>query len=147
MRIAVLDAYYPSFVASHYAQRPGLEDASYAEQLDALMARRMGTSDAYSVGLRALGHEAVEIVANVWQLQEAWARENGLRIPPLRRVPGRAGAAARRAAGQRVVAAQLQQFTPEIVYVQDMFSFSRRQLDDQRAAGRLVAGQIASAAP
>jgi spore maturation protein CgeB len=147
MRVAVVDAYYPSFVASHYAQRPGLEDASYAEQLGALMARRMGTSDAYSVALRALGHEAVEIVANAWQLHEAWGRENGLRVPPLRRVPGRAGAAARRAAGRRVVAAQLNQFAPEIVYVQEMFSFSRRHLDDQRAAGRFLAGQIASAPP
>jgi hypothetical protein len=146
-RVAVVDAYYPAFVASHYAQRPGLEDTSYAEQLSALMARRMGTSDAYSVGLRSLGHEAVEIVANVWPLHEAWARENGLRVPPLRRVPGRAGAAARRAAGQRIVAAQLKQLAPEIVYVQEMFSFSRRQLDDQRTAGALVAGQIASAPP
>jgi hypothetical protein len=147
MRIAVLDAYYPAFVASHYAQRPGLADASHATQIEALMARRMGTSDVYSVALRALGHEAVEIFANVWELQEAWARENGLRVPPLRRVGGRAGAAARRAAGQRIVAAQLRRLAPDVLYVQEMFSLTRRQLDEQRAAGRLVAGQIASAAP
>jgi len=147
MRVAVADAYYPAFVASHYAQRPGLEDASYAEQLSALMARRMGTSDAYSTALRSQGHEAVEIFTNVWQLQEAWARENGMRVLPLRRLAGRAGAAARRAAGQRIVAAQLDGFAPDVVYVQEMWSLSRRQLDEQRAAGLLVAGQIASAAP
>lgn len=147
MRVAIVDSYYPAFVAAHYAQRPGLQAASYAEQLEALMARRMATSDAYSAGLRARGHEAVEIIANIWPLQAAWARENGLRLAPLRRVPGRAGNVARHVAGRRVIATQLERFAPDVVYVQDMWNFSRRQLDDQRAAGRLVVGQIASVAP
>lgn len=147
MRVAVLDAYYPSFVASHYAQRPGLNDATYAAQIEALMARRMSTSDAYSVLLRERGHEADELMTNVWPVQEAWARENGLRVPPLHRVGGRAGAAARHAAGRRIVAAQLRRMRPDVVYVQDMFSLSQRDLAEHRAAGRLIAGQIASAAP
>lgn len=147
MRVAVLDAYYPVFIESHYAQRPGLEDASYAVQMETLMARRMSTSDAYSVLLRERGHEAAEIMTNVWPLQEAWARENGLRVPPLRRIGGRAGAAARHIVGRRIVAAQLRRMQPDVVYVQDMFSLSPHALDEQHAAGRLVAGQIASAAP
>jgi len=51
---------------------PGFADAPYAEQLAALMDRCFGTADAYSVNLRALGHEAADVVADCLPLQLAW---------------------------------------------------------------------------
>ena len=71
MRIVVVDTYYGAFLRSHYGAEPDLADAPYDEQRAALMARRFGTSDFYSQHLRALGHDAVEVVANCCRFSAA----------------------------------------------------------------------------
>ena len=76
MRIAIVDTYYPAFLAEHYSRDPGLAQQSYDSQLAALMNRSFGTSDAYSRAFRALGHEAIDIVVNCDPLQHAWARDH-----------------------------------------------------------------------
>jgi hypothetical protein len=137
LRILVLDSYYPAFLSSHYAERPGLAEASYDVQWRALMDRFFGTCDAYSHYLRELGHEAQEIVVNCEPLQRAWALEHG--ATPLRRVrwPGRGS----------LVLAQAEEFEPDAVYVQDLNVFSPRVLRALRSRSRLLVGQIASAIP
>ena len=149
MRIAVVDTYYPAFVAEHYRRRPELRRAPYAEQLDALFARSFGTSDAYSHNLRALGHEAVELAVNCLEVQRAWARTHG--TAPLGRLaaglPTRLGAPVRSRFLHRVAWEQLEELDPEVVYLQDLWFFRREELDSLRAEGRLVVGQIASAPP
>jgi spore maturation protein CgeB len=149
LRVLVVDTCYPAFLAEHYAQRPGLERAPYDEQLAALMARRFGTSDVYSHELRRLGHDAIEVVANGPRLQRAWAAEHRRErlLAPMTDLPTRAGAAARQLFGRRVLRAQVAAFDPDVVYFQDLGVASRPELDRLRAAGRLVVGQIASAAP
>jgi hypothetical protein len=147
LRVAVVDTYYPAFLAAHYADRPGLAERSYAEQLQSLMERQFGTSDAYSHELRRLGHEAVDLVVNAPELQRAWRRENGRGRGWLLDVPGRVGAAARRAFLHSTAQAQIEQFDPDVVYVQDLWFFSRAELDGMRGGGRLVVSQIASAPP
>src|SRR4051794_5790482 len=137
MRVLIVDTYYPAFLARHYAEHPELRDAPYAEQLAALMARRFGTSDAYSTGLRSAGHEAWEVVPNCGELQGAWAREHGVRRSLLRR----------RGFLHRVVFEQVRRLDPDVVYLQDLWFFSRAELDRLRADGRMVVGQIASEAP
>lgn len=82
MRFLLVNTDYPDFVRWLYAGRPGLADASYDEQLEARSSSLFGTSDFYSVNLRALGHEAEDVHANVEPLQRAWAREHGLAVPP-----------------------------------------------------------------
>ncbi|MCW2989894.1 MAG: glycosyl transferase group 1 family protein, partial [Solirubrobacterales bacterium] len=77
MRVLVVDPYYPAFLDAHYAARPELREAPYAKQLEALLTRQFGTGDAYSRELRALGHEAREVIPNAEPLQRAWAREHG----------------------------------------------------------------------
>jgi hypothetical protein len=154
MRILVLDTYYPPFLREHYANRPGLADAPYAEQLDALMARSFGTSDAYSHNLRTLGHEAEELVVNCVPLQARWAAEHGERAPiaPVRRLFERAARPAARlpVVGDtlhRILRAQVEAYAPDVVYVQDMRFHTTRQIAELRAPRRLIVGQIASAAP
>jgi spore maturation protein CgeB len=149
VRIAVVDTYYPAFVAEHYRRRPELRKARYDEQLAALMDRCFGTSDAYSHHLSELGHEAVDLVVNCFELQSAWARECGRRWL-LRRagsLPTRVGLAARSRFLHDVANAQIAEFDPEVVYLQDLWFFRREELDAFRAQGRLVVGQIASAPP
>jgi hypothetical protein len=151
VRVLVVDTYYPAFAASHYAARPGLADAPYAEQLASLMDRHFGTGDAYSRGFEVAGHEAWEVVANVEPLQAAWAREHGVRghraLALAGRAPGRAGAAARHALRHLVLFEQVRALAPDVVYVQDLWLLGRHELDRLRKRGAFVVGQIASEPP
>lgn len=145
MRIALVDTLYPEFVRRHYASRAGLARRSYAEQHAALIGRSFGTSDAYSANLRALGHEAVDLLVDVGPLQAAWAREHGIgrwreRLPE--RVRGIDAARLR-----AIARAQVAAFGADVVYCQDLSFFDVDDLAAMRAEGRLVVGQIASAAP
>jgi len=149
VRVLIVDPYYQAFLDTHYAERPELREAPYDEQLAALLHRQFGTGDAYSRELRALGHEAAEVITNAMPLQEAWAREHGgargARL--LARLPTRLGVAARQALAHRIVAAQIAAFGPDVVYCQDLWFFTKPELDALRRRGMLVVGQIASEAP
>jgi hypothetical protein len=150
VRVIVVDTYYPAFLTAHYAAAPGLEHRSYDEQWRALMARRFGTSDAYSYHLRKLGHDAVEIVANCEALQVAWARDHGhdSKLARLGGIfPTRVRALARRSNLVSVALAQIDAFQPDVVYLQDLWFFGARTLASLRRADRLVVGQLASALP
>src|SRR5260370_26823412 len=93
MRILVLNADYPRFLAWFYRRRPGLENAPYATQIAARNASLFGVADFYSKNFAALGHPAAEIHVNNPWLQAAWARQQGLAIEP----PERPGAVGRKA--------------------------------------------------
>ncbi len=149
MRVLIVDTYYAAFVQAHYAGRPALAARPYAEQLASLMGERFGTADAYSHHLRALGHEAEEVIASCEPLQRAWAREHGkagLRAAVSRLALGRLGRPARRAALRAVLAAQVDAYRPDVVYLQDMGFHSTAEVRSL-GAERIVAGQIASPAP
>ena len=77
MRVLIVDTYYPAFLDRHYAERPRLAAAGYDEQLQSLIERCFGTSDAYSQNLRRLGHDAHEVIVNCESLQLRWAAERG----------------------------------------------------------------------
>jgi spore maturation protein CgeB len=151
MRLLIVDTYYPAFVDAHYAAQPALRGRPYSAQLASLMARSFGTSDAYSHHLNELGLEAVEIIANAEPLQRAWAQQHGSRrlsANPAWLLPGRAGTRARRQLVARIARQQIEQFDPDVVYVQDMGWMSPAELERARAGGRrLVVGQIASPLP
>src|SRR6266404_8261302 len=78
MRILVLNADYPRFLAWLYRRQPGLENTSYAAQMAARNASLFGVADFYSRNFAALGHRAAEIHVNNPWLQSAWAREHGM---------------------------------------------------------------------
>lgn len=150
LRVLVVDPYYPAFLEAHYREHPDLAAAPYAEQIAALMARRFGTSDAYSHHLQRLGHAAAELVPNCVQLQTAWARDHGrARLPRLaaRLARGPGAATFSRLALQSVLRAQVDAFEPDVVYFQNLSFPTDAQLDRLRSQGRLIAGQIASPAP
>jgi spore maturation protein CgeB len=150
VRVLIVDTYYPAFLAARYA-RDDLAHRPYREQLDALMAERFGTADAYSHHLRQIGHEAAEVVANCEPLQRTWAREHGRArgaVALARAMPERFGGRLQRGAMHAVLAAQIQAFDPDVVYAQNMGFHSPSQIEELRGGGRrLVVGQIASPAP
>src|SRR6266478_6082004 len=92
MRILVLNADYPRFLAWLYRGQSGLENAPYAAQMAARNASLFGVADFYSRNFAASGHPAVEIHVNNPWLQSAWAREHGLAFE----VPGPPGGAGHR---------------------------------------------------
>jgi hypothetical protein len=149
VRIAVVDTYYPAFVAEHYQRRPALRSAPYEEQLASLLSRSFGTSDAYSHYLGELGHDAVELAVSCYEVQSAWAREHGAGslLRNAARLPTRIGMAARFRFLHDVANAQIAAFDPDVVYLQDLWFFRRDELDAFGRDGRLVVGQIASRAP
>jgi spore maturation protein CgeB len=149
LRVLVLDTYYPAFLAAHYGERRELTQASSDEQLATLMERSFGTFDAYSSGLRQLGHEAAEVVVNCEPLQRRWGAENGtrLRTGPLTKLPGPLGGRAERGALIDLARGQVERFAPDVLYVQDLGYFSPRQLRKLRRDVPLLVGQIASPGP
>jgi hypothetical protein len=130
MRILIADTCYGEFLDAHYRSQPGLADAPYAEQWQALMATHFGTADAYSYNLARIGIDAHEVVVNAQPLQRAWAREHGTTN-----------------AGDELVLEQARTLEADVVYVQNLGALADATLDAIRAQGRLLVGQIASAPP
>jgi spore maturation protein CgeB len=137
IRVLIIDTYYPAFLGRHYAECPHLTEAPYELQWRALMDRFFGTSDSYSHFLMELGHEAQEVVVNCEPLQTAWAREHGLKTKRGFRLRS----------PHPIIEAQVEEFRPDVVYVQDLNALSTKTLRALRRRNRLLVGQIASEAP
>ena len=140
MRILIVDTCYPVFLATHYGAYPGLDERPYDEQWRALMDTFFGTADAYSHYLHALGHEAHEVVVNADPLQRAWARQHGLRS-------GRGRWLRRSRPSPDVLLAQIEEFRPDVVYVQNLGVLSTEILRRIRGMTELLAGQLGSDPP
>lgn len=139
-----MDTYYEAVLDGLYAERPGLEHASYAEQHAEIMGLHFGTSDAYSVHLGDHGWRGKELVANCRPLQLRWMRERGKRTQAItrrgRRWPGRAGGAAR-----AVLREQIAALDAEVVYVQDFGALTEDDVRALKQEGRFMVGQLGSA--
>jgi spore maturation protein CgeB len=140
MRVLILDTCYPAFLGSHYSASQGLEDESYAVQWRALMGTFFGTADSYSHFLGELGHEAHEVVVNCDPMQAAWAREHGLERQGMRRFFATVPSAS------DIVRHQVEEFRPDVLYVQNLSVFPPAVLAELRG-NRLLVGQIASELP
>lgn len=81
MRILVLNSDTDEFLRWFYQSSPGLERASYTDQMRARYDTLYGLSDFYSRNFNAIGHRACEIFTNNIWIQAAWAREHGMSIP------------------------------------------------------------------
>jgi len=118
MKIAVLDTYYPDFLKS-----VEIGDDGYETLLQRLLAKQFGTADFYSRNLRALGWEAIDIIANCYLIQQHWAMENN---EPSREL-------------EDIALAQIKAFAPDVVFVQDLSFFSVSTLHRLRGSYLLVA--------
>lgn len=170
MRILVLNADYPRFLAWLYRRHAGLENASYATQMAARNDSLFGVADFYSRNFAALGHPAAEIHVNNPWLQSAWAREHGMVTAP-REPLGGFGRKAPPAWLQRVVTpfkpilrplarkvglspkldmqaenillAQIENFRPDLVLNQDTFHIDTRLMRRIKAVGNpILIGQV-----
>ena len=150
MRILILDTYYENFLSHWYRQNPQASSLPYDQQWRALQDQCFGTADFYSSNLMLLGHEAAEIVINCEPLQRQWAAEqslsldNGLRSKLERGVRRILRRTANEKWFYQVLAAQIKEFRPDVLYIQDMNSLHGQFLREMKPHTGIIAGQIAS---
>jgi spore maturation protein CgeB len=170
MRILVLNADYPRFLAWLYRRQPGLDNASYAAQMAARNASLFGVADFYSRNFAASGHPAAEIHVNNPWLQSAWAREHGISVetadppgaaaprglpawlqravtpfkPLLRPLARKIGLSPRLdAQAENILFAQIEDFRPDLVINQDTFHVDTGLIRRIRGIGRpILIGQV-----
>lgn len=155
MRILLLDTYYPRFLSTHYEREEGLASQPFAEQRKRLLDQVFGTSDFYSRHLKAMGHEAQDLVVNCKPLQRAWARENqvhysemALRLPSrLLRLPGIGPTLSALPGLVEIAVEQIKATRPDVLYCQDLWFLPPQKLAELRPYARLIVGQIASPLP
>jgi spore maturation protein CgeB len=163
MRILMLNADYPRFLAWLYRGRPGLENTSYAAQMAARNASLFGVADFYSRNFAAAGHPAAEIHVNNPWLQSAWAREQGMAIettePPGAAAPRALPAWLLRAVtpfkpllrplarkiglsptldaqAENILLAQIEDFRPDLIINQDTFHVNTDLMRRIKGIGR-----------
>ncbi len=155
MRIALLDTYYPRFLAVHYVNSPELPGLSYAQQCNDLLDQVFGTSDFYSRHLRAMGHDVQDLIVNCVPMQKTWAREYGTRYSALAlKVPQRLlrlpiiGPWLSALPGLVEIAVeQVKAMRPDVLYCQDLWFLTPQKMAELRPYVKLIVGQIASPLP
>lgn len=103
MKIAILDTYYPDALKAM-----PLGNGSYQEELDKVLGFQFGTSDFYSREFRKIGWDALDIIANHEPLQRLWKREN--KVNP-------------NTSHIQTALRQIEEYNPDIVFVQDLSFF------------------------
>jgi hypothetical protein len=155
MRIALLDTYYPGFLAAHYAAHPALACESYTDQRQNLLGQVFGTSDFYSRHLQAMGHDAQDLIVNCTSLQKTWAQEHRVRYSPLAlklpqrllRLPAIGPWLSALPGLVEIAVAQVKAMRPDVLYCQDLWFLPPQKLAELRPFVKLIVGQIASPLP
>lgn len=175
MRFLIVNADYGGFLSWLYGRHPGLDQASYHEQLKVRYDSIFGVADFYSRNLQHLGVEAYDLYVNNQALQQAWMREQygpaacevsdnstPTLVQRLRRITGRTPLRKlkpfltrwldRRVSHQRswaehVLAEQIRHYRPDVVLNQDMCWAGGHFWHEMKPHIRLLVGQIASPLP
>jgi hypothetical protein len=170
MRILIINTDYPRFLRWLYAHNLGLERATYAQQMAARNASLFGVADFYSMNFAAHGHPAAELHVNNPWLQKAWAREQGMPAsegpvvvapdlsalserlrsyvkplkPFLRPLARRLGASPNLdREAQEILLAQIEDFRPDLILNQDVFSVDTMLAKRMKSIGRpMLVGQV-----
>ena len=133
LRVLLLYTYYPEFLRGLYDRDPGLDRYPFDEQRRRIFEQGFAVGDAYSHGLRAAGCETHDVILNADALQSRWASEHGL--VPSENLPERR---------RQIVAAQIQHFRPDVVYVFELCPLGDGFLADMKTHIPLLVGQLAA---
>lgn len=171
MRVLILNADYPRFLAWLYRRRPDLAGAPYAAQMAARNASLFGVADFYSRNFAASGHVAADVHVNNPWMRAAWAREHGIAAeqpplpdpdaprqaipnwlqrgiapfkPVLRPLARKVGLSPRLdAEAEKILLAQIEEFRPDLVLNQDVFHVDARLARRIKGIGRpILIGQV-----
>lgn len=132
MKLLFITTYYPAFLESFYKKYDGkLKKLSFQKHRQKLLDELFGDAFFYSDGVKANGYKAEDIIANDAILQKKWAKEKGLKIfdktdfiykiPYLRFFINPNWE-------ERILEAQIENFSPDVLYLFDIEHFSPRFL-------------------
>lgn len=106
-KILVVDTYYPQFLNDVLQHLPMGGHCSYDQALEFVLQQCFGTFDAYSRGLRSLGWDAVDVIANSSYLQTKWILERNANYHKLRVVPD-------------TLYVQIDHYRPDVLFMQNL---------------------------
>lgn len=155
MRFLIVDFYYQGVLTRFEAAHPGWAEQSYAQLKESLSEELFGESQYQVAALRALGHEADDVIVNAVPLRRAWAAEHGVALPPATRL--------KPALRRHVVPwlrrersnewmwtallAQVRSYRPDVVHIQCVDLLPPEIVRTIRDEVRLVVGQLAAPLP
>ncbi|MBI9062377.1 MAG: glycosyltransferase family 1 protein [Marinilabiliaceae bacterium] len=108
LKLVKITSYYKDFLSYYYEKNTEIIDQSYSDQHQHLMKQRFAWSDAYADAFSNLGYNAHEIVANARPLQKRWCEQNNQPIDT----------------DKEIVIQQLKKLKPEVVWMQDSYTFN-----------------------
>jgi hypothetical protein len=110
VKILIVDSYYPDAIKA----LPFDPRDTYENNLAAIMHESFGTADFYSRNLRALGWDAIDVIANHQRLQLRWLSEHPRYDRP--------------SMDRAIVHCQIHANRPDIIFAQDLSFFSIAEL-------------------
>ena len=155
MRILFLSADYPFYENWVYSQHPGLELKSYREQEKTIEDHLFAIFNLSSKHMKRLGHDAWDVHMNYETLQKTWAKESGVawrkwsksKLVMRRGVIPWVRTTRHSDWFEQILKAQLQHFSPDIVYIHDLHCIPPDLLSALRPSIKRLVGQIASPVP
>lgn len=151
MKFLLVNFDYGSCLSWFLERHPGFADRSYAEQMRLHAESFSSVTEACASALRALGHDAWAVIANLKPAQKAWAREQGLPPGPETRwtvVYRRGWIPWLRRLRDRwmfdILAEQARRYRPDVLLVQNMILFPARFIERIRRHVGFVVGQHAA---
>lgn len=121
---------YPGYTEQFLADNPDYRAVSYQQLYERFVGSHYGWANYYARSLNALGCEAEDIIADIEPLQKAWARERGVDYRQDNWL-------------RDIVLAQVRSFRPDVIFLQDLYSFDagfRQQLREAGGKGVLMIG-------
>ena len=130
-----IHVFYDSYLGSFYAKNPELRGASFQAQIKALLDDGFSGSHLVAPHMESFGYESSLVIANCAPAQARWAQDHGLTAP--------------RTSDDlyRLVARQIEDFRPDVLYLTDPTLFDTRFLRTLSWQARFVVGWRAASIP
>ncbi len=130
LRILQVHTLYPTYVPYYYSFFPQISSQKYATQVQALYEH--GLQEMYMVAplLQKMGCETQLIYSNAHHAQRAWCKENGYALDVFTRPNWE----------QEIVAAQIENFKPDVLFFTDNHHFDGHFLEKLSFHPKLIVG-------
>lgn len=150
MKILIVDNYYPEFLKKIEKEIRAKGIDEYKKIKKEIINYKFGTSDYYSKNLISLGIKAEDIIINSKELQKSWTKKHNIllylvnliieNVPKIKNIYNHTG-------NPLVLLAQINQFKPDVVYVQCIGALPPLITKIIKTQCKLLVGQIASNLP
>ena len=121
MRFLKFTTVYDEFIRQFLTENPDCGSLAFDEVYSRFVRTEYGLSDYYARHMRSLGHEAEDMFANLEVLQMAWARQRNINYREDSWV-------------RDIVMAQVHEFSPTVLFLQDLYLFDAQFREQIRKA-------------